>query len=237
MLPEIQYYRFNPGSISVMFSLLFFSFCCYRGTSCHPQINSIPLDLNIDFLLPLQEANQLGHPLGICSVLFFLWASYVKDYLFYLTLTGYWPVVIWYSFIPVLRLFIWKDIPKDCHFMKESWLSLSIPHDLPTVDERCEMELDETDPAEWLKLEAAVDEYINNNSESFKNVCERLLLPFQQDEKWSENLKSQHFPRGKVSNTGSIVLYFLWFYIVFIYMIIFPLNAFFSPLSWNFRWD
>lgn len=145
MLPEIQYYRFNPGSISVMFSLLFFSFCCYRGTSCHPQINSIPLDLNIDFLLPLQEANQLGHPLGICSVLFFLWASYVKDYLFYLTLTGYWPVVIWYSFIPVLRLFIWKDIPKDCHFMKESWLSLSIPHDLPTVDERCEMELDETD--------------------------------------------------------------------------------------------
>ena len=74
---------------------------------------------------------------------------------------------------------------------------------MPTVDERCEMELDETDPAEWLKLEAAVDEYINNNSESFKNVCERLLLPFQQDEKWSENLKSQHFPRGKVSNTGS----------------------------------
>lgn len=71
MLPEIQYYRFNPGSISVMFSLLFFSFCCYQGTSCHPQINSIPLDLNIDFLLPLQEANQLGHPLGICSVLFF----------------------------------------------------------------------------------------------------------------------------------------------------------------------
>lgn len=72
------------------------------------------------------------------------------------------------------------------------------------VDERCEMELDETDPAEWLKLEAAVDEYINNNSESFKNVCERLLLPFQQDEKWSENLKSQHFPRGKVSNTDEI---------------------------------
>lgn len=66
------------------------------------------------------------------------------------------------------------------------------------------MELDETDPAIWLKLEDSVNEYIKDNSESFKNVCERLLLPFQQDEKWLENVKSQHFPRGKVSNAGSI---------------------------------
>ncbi|XP_031264927.1 phospholipase A I-like [Pistacia vera] len=68
------------------------------------------------------------------------------------------------------------------------------------VDERCDMELDETDPAVWLKLETAVDDYVQNNSQSFKDVCERLLIPFQHDEKWSENLKAQHFPRAKVSN-------------------------------------
>ncbi|KAJ0082211.1 hypothetical protein Patl1_11087 [Pistacia atlantica] len=68
------------------------------------------------------------------------------------------------------------------------------------VDERCDMELDETDPAVWLKLETAVDDYVQNNSQSFKDVCERLLIPFRHDEKWSENLKAQHFPRAKVSN-------------------------------------
>ncbi|XWS19442.1 hypothetical protein CRYUN_Cryun31cG0016300 [Craigia yunnanensis] len=68
------------------------------------------------------------------------------------------------------------------------------------VDERCDMELDETDPIVWLKLEAAIKDYIQNNSESFKNACERLLLPFAHDEKWTENLKSQHFARAQASN-------------------------------------
>ncbi|XP_062160948.1 phospholipase A I isoform X2 [Alnus glutinosa] len=67
------------------------------------------------------------------------------------------------------------------------------------VDERCDMELDETDPAVWLKLEGAVEEYIQNNSQALKNVCERLLLPYQNDEKWSENLRIQHFPKSKGS--------------------------------------
>ncbi|XP_059435789.1 phospholipase A I [Corylus avellana] len=66
------------------------------------------------------------------------------------------------------------------------------------VDERCDMELDETDPAVWLKLEAAVEEYIQNNSQALKNVCERLLLPYQ-NEKWSENLRIQHYPKSKGS--------------------------------------
>ncbi|KAI3972379.1 hypothetical protein MKW92_046154 [Papaver armeniacum] len=44
------------------------------------------------------------------------------------------------------------------------------------VDERCDMELDETDPAIWLKLESATQEYIEENSEAFKNVCHRLLM-------------------------------------------------------------
>ncbi|KAJ6706853.1 CALCIUM-INDEPENDENT PHOSPHOLIPASE A2-GAMMA [Salix viminalis] len=69
------------------------------------------------------------------------------------------------------------------------------------VDERCGMELDETDPAIWLKLEAAVDEYIQNNSEALKNVCESLLFPYQHDDKFSEIMKSQQFSKAKVSNT------------------------------------
>ncbi|KAK7860286.1 phospholipase a i [Quercus suber] len=68
------------------------------------------------------------------------------------------------------------------------------------VDERCDMELDETDPAVWLKLEASVQEYIQNNSHAFKNVCERLLLPYQNNEKWSENIRIQHYPKSKGSS-------------------------------------
>ncbi|KAM0054390.1 putative phospholipase A(1) [Helianthus debilis subsp. tardiflorus] len=59
------------------------------------------------------------------------------------------------------------------------------------VDERCDLELDETDPTVWLKLEAATDEYINNNSPTFKKVCEKLLLSCS-DEKLPDNLNSQH---------------------------------------------
>ncbi|XWS19439.1 hypothetical protein CRYUN_Cryun31cG0016100 [Craigia yunnanensis] len=43
------------------------------------------------------------------------------------------------------------------------------------VDERCDMELDDIDPTVSLKLEAAVKDYIQNNSESFKIACERLI--------------------------------------------------------------
>ncbi|XP_012444889.1 phospholipase A I isoform X3 [Gossypium raimondii] len=69
------------------------------------------------------------------------------------------------------------------------------------VDERCDMELDETDPTVWLKLEAAVDDYIQNNSDSLKNACERLLLPFIHDEKWADSLKSPHFMKAKATNS------------------------------------
>ncbi|GLT52606.1 hypothetical protein SLA2020_259380 [Shorea laevis] len=68
------------------------------------------------------------------------------------------------------------------------------------VDERCDMELDETEPTVWLKLEATFEEYIKNNSEAFKNVCERLLLPFANDEKWTQNLKSHPFATSKALN-------------------------------------
>ncbi|XP_039000226.1 phospholipase A I-like [Hibiscus syriacus] len=43
------------------------------------------------------------------------------------------------------------------------------------VDERCGMELDETDPTVWLNLEEATRDYIEKNWESFKIACERLV--------------------------------------------------------------
>ncbi|TMW93831.1 hypothetical protein EJD97_011096 [Solanum chilense] len=67
------------------------------------------------------------------------------------------------------------------------------------VDERCDMELDETDPAVWSKLEAATDDYIQNTSAAFKNICERLLER-PHDEKFSDK-KSHQFLKAKNSKT------------------------------------
>lgn len=78
------------------------------------------------------------------------------------------------------------------------------------VDDRCGMELDETDPAIWLKLEAAIEEYIQSNSQVFKNVCERLTLPFLNDEKWCENLKTR-FMNGKLPNSRGVYFKFICF--------------------------
>lgn len=65
------------------------------------------------------------------------------------------------------------------------------------------MELDETDPTNWQKLESAVEEYIQQNHQAFESACERLLLPFQHDGKWSENLKSK-LPMTKESFEGIV---------------------------------
>lgn len=70
------------------------------------------------------------------------------------------------------------------------------------VDERCGMELDETDPSIWLKLEAATEEYIQKNSQGFKNVCDRLLPKQQSEEKLFEKLKNQNLFKSKSSNSG-----------------------------------
>ncbi|KAK3125182.1 hypothetical protein QOZ80_7BG0601360 [Eleusine coracana subsp. coracana] len=70
------------------------------------------------------------------------------------------------------------------------------------VDERCGMELDETDPAVWLKLEAATEEYIQKNFLAFKNLCE-LLVPRYQEEEMSSNItKSLSFSTLTSSNSG-----------------------------------
>lgn len=71
-----------------------------------------------------------------------------------------------------------------------------------TVDERCGMELDETDPAIWLKLEAAIEEYIQKNSESFKNLCERLAPRYHSEKNLMEKLKTRQFSKSKPSNSG-----------------------------------
>ncbi|KAH9329901.1 hypothetical protein KI387_002009 [Taxus chinensis] len=43
------------------------------------------------------------------------------------------------------------------------------------IDERCGMELDETDPAVWVKLETATQEYVEGNNTAFQAACEQLL--------------------------------------------------------------
>lgn len=73
-----------------------------------------------------------------------------------------------------------------------------------TVDERCDMELDETDPAVWLKLEAATEEYIQKNCQSFKNLCERLLVRFKNEEKNFEHLKTYRSSKLNHSHAGSM---------------------------------
>lgn len=64
------------------------------------------------------------------------------------------------------------------------------------------MELDETDPAVWLKLETATHEYVQSNSESFKMAIKRLMMPFQHEDKLSENLKPHNSNKTKVSESG-----------------------------------
>ncbi|KAE8808992.1 phospholipase A I [Hordeum vulgare] len=70
------------------------------------------------------------------------------------------------------------------------------------VDDRCGMELDETDPAVWLKLEAATEEYIQKNLQVFKNVCELLVPRYQEEEKSSGIIKSLSFSRLSSSKSG-----------------------------------
>ncbi|ONM24111.1 Phospholipase A I [Zea mays] len=70
------------------------------------------------------------------------------------------------------------------------------------VDERCGMELDETDPTIWLKLEAATDEYIQKNFLSVKNLCELLVPRYQEEEKPSDIYKSLSFSRLTSLNQG-----------------------------------
>ncbi|KAH7298485.1 hypothetical protein KP509_25G046000 [Ceratopteris richardii] len=58
------------------------------------------------------------------------------------------------------------------------------------VDERCGMELDETDPTVWVKLEAATQEYIDANAASFQSACDCIIPPLPEEEQWAQRLKN-----------------------------------------------
>lgn len=64
------------------------------------------------------------------------------------------------------------------------------------------MELDETDPAIWLKLEAATEEYIQKNCQAFRSVCERLLVRYQNEEKSFEQLKTYRSSKSNHLHSG-----------------------------------
>jgi hypothetical protein len=70
------------------------------------------------------------------------------------------------------------------------------------MDERCCMDIDVTDPAIWLKLEAATDEYIQKNFLAFKNLCELLVPRYQEEEKLSAIYNSLSFLRLSSLNQG-----------------------------------
>ena len=70
------------------------------------------------------------------------------------------------------------------------------------VDDRCGMELDETDLAVWLKLEAATEEFIQKKNTGFKDVCEFLVPRYQEEDKSSRIVKSLSFSRLSSSNSG-----------------------------------
>lgn len=71
------------------------------------------------------------------------------------------------------------------------------------VDDRCGMELDETDPSVWLKLEAATKEYIDANSVAFQSACDCVVPPLPEEDQWAERLR--HAPvRGKTKRSDKV---------------------------------
>ncbi|KAI3870576.1 hypothetical protein MKX03_022769 [Papaver bracteatum] len=93
----------------------------------------------------------------------------------------------------------WRHLDTGQVLIESACSTNRVDEELNTpVDERCDMELDETDPAIWLKLESATQEYIEENSEAFKNVCDRLLL--------TDNLDKLNCPYGRKTNLSNTVL-------------------------------
>lgn len=72
------------------------------------------------------------------------------------------------------------------------------------VDDRCGMELDETDPSVWVKLEAATQEYIDANAVAFQSACDCLVPPLPEEDQWAERLRNSHLP-GNIKAPGKAV--------------------------------
>lgn len=88
----------------------------------------------------------------------------------------------------------------------------NFPNDIFAVDERCDMELDETDPTIWLRLEAATQDYIQSNSKSFKSLCDKLLENSHED-KLIESQKFQQYIKAKSSKPCNYLLPYISLYI------------------------
>ncbi|XP_024394241.1 phospholipase A I isoform X2 [Physcomitrium patens] len=58
------------------------------------------------------------------------------------------------------------------------------------IDDRCDMELDETDAAVWSKLETATQEYVDANAAVFQAACNVLSPPPQADGLWHDKARS-----------------------------------------------
>ncbi|KAI5081182.1 hypothetical protein GOP47_0004365 [Adiantum capillus-veneris] len=72
------------------------------------------------------------------------------------------------------------------------------------VDDRCGMELDETDPNVWVKLEAATQEYIESNAAAFQSACDCVNPPLLEEEQWAQRLRHAPLP-SKQSNEEEVV--------------------------------
>ncbi|CAM6093593.1 unnamed protein product [Calypogeia fissa] len=70
------------------------------------------------------------------------------------------------------------------------------------VDERCSMELDETDPTIWARLDSAIQDYIEANESSFQVACDCLEPPSQVEDTWYSRHKSNGRHTGKPSSRG-----------------------------------
>jgi hypothetical protein len=108
---------------------------------------------------------------------------------------------------------------------------------ISAVDERCGMELDETDPTIWLKLEAATEEYIQKNFLAFKNLCELLVPRYPEEEKSSDIYKSLSFSRLTSLNQGLSLPYFSVFkHLGYLLNSFYPLLTGFSESNPTLGW-
>jgi len=74
---------------------------------------------------------------------------------------------------------------------------------LYTVDESCGMELDETDPAVWSKLETATQEYVDANATVFEAACAAIAPLSQEEDLWLDKTRSSRGgPRGSQFGKG-----------------------------------
>ncbi|MCO5598027.1 hypothetical protein L7F22_052116 [Adiantum nelumboides] len=65
------------------------------------------------------------------------------------------------------------------------------------VDDRCGMELDETDINVWVKLEAATQEYIDANATAFQSACNCVNPPLFEEEQWAQRLRHAPLPTNQ----------------------------------------